>query len=71
MNIKIETGEIETIWSCEHCGLRDQISYESLDDIIGSLRESGWPICLDCGEDLDFQTEQSVYIDGNKRSTGK
>lgn len=30
------------------------IDYENLDDLLGSLAESGWPICCECGEDTSY-----------------
>ncbi len=32
-----------------------RISFDNLDDLLGNLSESGWPICCECGKDTTHE----------------
>lgn len=58
-------GHSESIWACGSCERNDEVisSYEE-------IQNSGIPICLECGEDMEFIAEywvedkQTSFLDG-------
>lgn len=41
------------------CGDYQIVDYENLDELLGQLSESGWPICFECGEDTTHEIMSS------------
>lgn len=52
---------IKIKYFCEdNCDDPQHIQYMDLDDLLSGIRESGWPICPECGRDLDYEILESV-----------
>jgi len=45
-------------FNCAHCLDETQIIDTTIEEILGSIAESGWPICSNCGDDLCFIVEE-------------
>ncbi len=50
-----------TIWPitmkfvCNAClDIEQNIMYNALDDLMSSMQVLGWPICPECGEDMEW-----------------
>ena len=46
----------------DHPGLETQAAFDTIDDLLGSMIESGWPICAECGEDLQYEIDDNPMI---------
>ena len=52
---------VEVNWICERCGSENPAydgiwtTYGSFDELLCQIRDSGWPICTECGEELTHE----------------
>lgn len=46
---------------CEdNCNDPQNIQYINLEDLLSQIQEGGWPICAECGRDLDYEILESI-----------
>lgn len=46
---------IKIKYTCKNdCKEPFYINYEDLNDLLSQIQQSGWPICDECADDLDF-----------------
>ncbi len=62
--------EITVAFRCPEGCDEQRINFDSLDDLLGNLSESGWPICCECGQDTTYEivssgeTPQDMDVEG-------
>ena len=54
-----EVMEITVAFRCPEGCDEQRINFDSLDDLLCSLSESGWPICCECGQDTTHEIVSS------------
>lgn len=56
-----EIDEIRVEFKCHEC-VEIQNFDGSLEELLFNLRDSGWPICPECGEDMDMEVKDAYIM---------
>jgi len=54
MSIEIEWKCTDKSWAVP-CSGATSVPYTGIADLLDSIRNAGWPICPECGADLDYE----------------